>query len=144
MKAVLRLGSAEYPLDLQSPGWSSMIFPRIYICPHCCEAWAQICIPQRWDYVQHGMPCEECPPFVPHLQLIPGSLLANRSMIPWEPDIDEVLLRALPAELLSRELDLHIRAQESSHEFSTGNSTGNIKYPGPTYIPIGTFTASGS
>lgn len=40
-------------------------------------------------------------------------------MLEWEPNLDERVLRALPPELLRRELDLHIKAWEQDNECST-------------------------
>lgn len=107
MKCELRLNDRTWDLDIPPSPRTGFVWPSLYICPHCCEAWAQIWIRGHWNPTILEIPCLECTkPF--RAQTIPGSLIyCNAS----SGELDLRLLRALPRELLDRELNLHILAQ---------------------------------
>jgi hypothetical protein len=125
--AILRifgLGSWDIQLAEHPVGYIDTIHSAIYICPTCEDIWARIRVSGMWDAWSLGMPCERCPST--RRQRIPGSILRNVAYAGY-PDLDEAdiqLMRALPAELLAREFDLHIKALEQDYGPTVRNAAG--------------------
>lgn len=70
-----------------------------FVCPVCGVRWASAAVPSTlWAF--WVVSCPKCPEVN---GLLPGSL-----WLPWE----KALLAALPRDLLLREFDLHLKAQE--------------------------------
>ena len=114
--AILSIGTSTWNIQLaERPGYIDTVHSAVYICPHCEEIWARIRVSGMWDAWTLGMPCERCPST--RRQRIPGSLLRNVAYAgrPDEDEADLQLMRALPAELLAREFDLHLKALETDY-----------------------------
>lgn len=105
---------------------SSYLPPLIYICPICQNIWARLRYEKFAPTQTAEMPCERCPPptgWPYRQQNVPGSLIW-RFVSPFEGDVylDEVLIEALPPDLLQRELNLHIKAYQNEQYFTSSCS----------------------
>lgn len=76
------------------------------VCPGCQRVWAKLVLDQEpflvWPVAQFCSDCQITTTWLP----VPGSLLVEEGF----GVIDRELLWALPAPLLRREFDLHLRA----------------------------------
>src|SRR5437660_6801687 len=112
---LIRIGgeAVEIPRDPTSQGYP--VYPRAFVCPWCLARWATIGEP---PFAIEATPCQYCPATG---HPVPGSLLDNFTfgeLVDWE------LLDLLPASLLRREFDLHIRQldTETHSEHTTASS----------------------
>ena len=99
-------------IQLGRRSWTCRVprqFPqsRLYLCPRCGRDWARVTCGHQTPLQHEFTPCENCSAYFS----IPGSLLET-----LHPEgFDKELLTALPAELLHRELTLHLKVHAKEY-----------------------------
>jgi hypothetical protein len=89
------------------------LFPRLYVCPYCAVVWATLEDTQSGDPLAViGASCTVCNED-DYWYPVPGSILSVKGLPGgW----DALLLRLLPAVLVEREFELHLRSIKGIQE----------------------------
>ena len=77
------------------------------VCPICKAIWAEVKVEEMPQFNVRPMLCSRHEPILP-FNPVPGSILSEEGL----GRIDEEMLKALPTDLLTRELQLHLRGTE--------------------------------